>query len=93
MFLLKEIDDLYENFSTKVYDENILSKKTKELIAISCSVMADCIPCIEWHYKQAKGAGATDDEIKEALAISMSISAGSKKGKYSSIINELEKQK
>ena len=90
MFLLKEIDDLYENFSTKVYDENILSKKTKELIAISCSVMADCVPCIEWHYKQAKEAGATDDEIKEALAISMSVSAGSKKAKYSSIISKLK---
>ena len=28
MFLLKEINELYENFSKKVYKENILDAKT-----------------------------------------------------------------
>ncbi len=53
MFVLKNINELYDNFSEKVYEANILDKKTKELIALSCSVMADCVPCIDWHYKKA----------------------------------------
>ncbi len=93
MFLLSEINMLYDQFSDKAYEANILDKKTKELIAVSCSVMADCIPCINHHYKEAINAGATKEEISEALAISMSISAGSKKAKYSQVISDLEHNK
>ncbi|MHC4334297.1 MAG: hypothetical protein ACYSUV_11185 [Planctomycetota bacterium] len=66
MFLLKEVDELYGKFANSVYQPNILDGKTKELIALACSVMA-------------------------ALAISMSVSAGSKKAKYNSVIEKLEK--
>ena len=47
MFLSNEINRLYDNFSSRVYAADKLDKKTKELIAIACSVMADCVPCIE----------------------------------------------
>jgi AhpD family alkylhydroperoxidase len=91
MFLLKEVEELYDKFSGAVSKPNILDGKTKELIALSNSVMADCIPCINYHYKRAKKNGASKEEIAEALAIAMSVSAGSKKAKYTSVINELEK--
>jgi len=92
MFLLKEIEELYNKFANEVYKPNILDRKTKELIALSNSVMADCVPCIKYHYKKAVEAGASKEEIAEALAISMSVSAGSKRAKYSSVINEVENQ-
>jgi AhpD family alkylhydroperoxidase len=90
MFLLREINDLYDRFSNKVYQANILDKKTKELIAVACSVMADCVPCIEWHYQQAIAAGAAKEEISEALAIAMSVSSGSKRAKYEPVVEKLE---
>lgn len=89
MFLLREIDELYNSFADKVYEENTLNKKVKELIALSCSVMADCVPCINWHYEKAVEAGASKEEIAEALAVSMSVSAGSKRAKYSELISKL----
>ena len=92
MFILKEIDELYEKFASNVYKPNILDGKTKELIALSNSVMADCVPCIEYHYRKAVKAGASKEEIAESLAIAMSVSAGSKKAKYSSVIDKLEKE-
>ena len=92
MFLLKDVNELYNNFSEKVYEENILNKKTKELIALACSVMADCVPCIDWHYKKAVEAKASKEEIAEALAISMSISSGSKRAKYAELISKLSAQ-
>ena len=91
MFLLKEIDELYWKFASKVYQPGFLDAKTKELVALACSVMADCVPCIEYHYDKAVKANATKEEIAEALAISMSVSAGSKKAKYDPIIEQLEK--
>jgi len=92
MFILKEIDELYEKFASNVYKPNILDGKTKELVTLSNSVMADCVPCIEYHYRKAVKAGASKEEIAESLAIAMSVSAGSKKAKYWSVIDRLEKE-
>ena len=91
MFLSKEISELYNNFASAVYQPRILDGKTKELIALACSVMADCVPCIDYHYKMAVAAGATKEEISEALAITMSVRAGSKGVKYADLIDELGK--
>ncbi len=90
MILLEEVNELYNKFSEKVSSPNHLDLKTKALIAISCSVMADCVPCIEYNYESAVNSGASKQEIQEALAISMSVSAGSKRGKYSGMIAELQ---
>jgi AhpD family alkylhydroperoxidase len=90
MFLPEEIDILYQRFADAVYKPNVLDGKTKELIALSNSVMADCVPCIEYHYKKAVECGASREEIAEALAIAMTISAGSKRAKYASVVATLE---
>lgn len=91
MFLLKEVEELHNKFADKAYEPNALDGKTKELIALACSVMVDCVPCINYHYKKAVGYVATGDETSEALAITMSASAGRKKAKYSGVISELER--
>jgi AhpD family alkylhydroperoxidase len=93
MFLLKDVNELYDNFSNKVAAPGNLDKKTKELIAIACSVVADCVPCIEWHYGQAMAVGASREEISEALALAMSVAAGSKRAKYGPIISKLEAER
>jgi AhpD family alkylhydroperoxidase len=90
MFLLTDANELYDAFSNKVAAPGNLDKKTKELIAIACSVVADCAPCIEWHYGQAVTAGANREEISEALAIAMSVVAGSKRAKYGPVVEKLE---
>jgi AhpD family alkylhydroperoxidase len=93
MFILREVEELFNNVTKVVNSPNNLDAKTKALIALSCSIMADCIPCIKYYYKNAIDSGATKEEIAESLAISMSVSAGSKKAKYSSVIDELENLK
>jgi AhpD family alkylhydroperoxidase len=90
MFLLNDVNDLYNQFSNKVFEAGALDRKTKELIAVACSVMADCTPCIEGHFGQAVNEGATKKQISEALAIVMSLSAGSKRAKYSELIEKLD---
>ena len=90
MFLLKDVNELYDAFSNKVAAPSNLDQKTKELIAVACSILADCAPCLEWHHGRAVTAGATREEIAEALAIAMSVAAGSKRAKYGPIISKLE---
>ncbi len=91
MFLSEAAYRLYESFASEVYEPNVLDGKTKELIALACSVMADCVPCIEYHHARAQKYGVGRDEVLEALAISMSVSAGSKQAKYGDLVGQLEK--
>jgi AhpD family alkylhydroperoxidase len=92
VFIDKGPDALYQRFANKVYEPNALDAKTKELIALACSVMADCVPCIEYHHPKAKAQGASDAEIREAMAITMTVAAGSKQAKYWKLIQELNEK-
>jgi AhpD family alkylhydroperoxidase len=56
--LLGEVEKLCERFADAGYKPNVLDGKTKELVALSNSIMADCVPCIDWHCKQAVKYGA-----------------------------------
>jgi AhpD family alkylhydroperoxidase len=52
-----------------VYQDGALPGKTKQLIALSVSAQVPCDYCVLAHTKRAKTAGATDDEIREAIAV------------------------
>jgi AhpD family alkylhydroperoxidase len=63
-------------FDQKVFEEGALSTKTKELIAIGAAHISRCPYCIEGHVKRAKQAGASDEEIAEAVFVGIAMSAG-----------------
>jgi len=44
-----------------------LSQKEKELIAVGVSIAAGCQPCTAHHFKAARAAGATEEEIRQAV--------------------------
>ena len=45
-----------------------LDEKTKRLIGLAVAAQIPCAYCVYGHTKAAKAAGATDAEIKEAIA-------------------------
>lgn len=47
-----------------------LDAKTKQLIALGVAAQIPCAYCVFAHTKAAKAAGATDAQIKEAIATS-----------------------
>ncbi len=53
-----------------------LDTKTKELIALAIGVTVRCDPCIAFHAKAARAAGATREEIMETMATSIYMGAG-----------------
>jgi AhpD family alkylhydroperoxidase len=53
-----------------------LDAKTKELISLAVAVSLRCDGCIASHTDAAKRAGATKEEIVEALGVAISINAG-----------------
>ena len=53
-----------------------LDTKVKELIGLAIGVVVRCEPCIAAHTGGALKAGATDEEIMEALSVSILMGGG-----------------
>lgn len=53
-----------------------LDPKTRELIAVACAITLRCDGCITVHTKAAREAGATEEELAEALGVAISLNAG-----------------
>jgi AhpD family alkylhydroperoxidase len=70
---------IYGEFYREIYysDAKALDTKTQELISIAASLVAKCQGCIEGHIKKAMEAGATREEISEAISIAAAINAAS----------------
>ncbi len=92
MLMQRELVEMFFNFENAAVAPGHLDAKTKELIAVACSIMADCLPCLEHHYRAAAENGASVEEAKEAIAIAVAISAGNKIGKFSLKAAELFKE-
>jgi len=70
--------DIYMNFYKESYFKpSSLDLKTKELIAIGCSLIAKCEGCIEGHIKKALEIGATKEEVSDAIVVAIGIAAAS----------------
>ncbi len=66
----------YQHFSNAAQKKTILDAKTKELIRLSIASVFRCNHCTEHHIKDALEAGATKEEISEALLLASLQSAG-----------------
>ncbi len=60
----------------KAFSDGALSKKVKELMALSISIATKCEPCMEWHVQQAFLEGASDEEIFEAIDVAIEMGGG-----------------
>ncbi|MHA1230357.1 MAG: 2-oxo acid dehydrogenase subunit E2 [Candidatus Helarchaeota archaeon] len=56
--------------------EGALSTKIKALIALAIAVIVGCESCMKWHLVEAIEAGATDEEISEALGVTIYMGGG-----------------
>jgi AhpD family alkylhydroperoxidase len=53
----------------------VLSRKIKELIAISASLALNCKNCLDGHIKKALKDGATREEISEVIQVTLGVAA------------------
>ena len=53
-----------------------LGEKTRQLISLAVAVTTRCDGCIVFHTEAALKAGATKEEIAEALGVAVSMNAG-----------------
>ena len=58
------------------FSAGALGKKQKELIAVGISVRIDCESCMQWHIEQAATAGASFEEVLEAVEVGIEMGGG-----------------
>ncbi len=74
--LAPEIDDAFLALSKKVFADGALDRRTKQLIAIAVAHVTQCPWCIEGHTRGAKRAGASNEQIIEAIWVAAEMRAG-----------------
>jgi AhpD family alkylhydroperoxidase len=63
-------------FDKAAMAEGAIPVKYKELMALAVAFTMQCPYCIEVHSNQARGAGASDQEIAEAVVVAAALRAG-----------------
>lgn len=53
-----------------------LDAKMRELIALAVAVTTHCQGCIDAHVRKARAAGASKEEVAEALGVAVALNAG-----------------
>lgn len=68
--------EAWRNFSRTVFKEGVLDEKTKQLIAVAVAHVTQCPYCIKSHVPGAQKAGASKEEIMEAIWVASEMRAG-----------------
>jgi len=58
------------------FSDGALPKQQKELIAVGISVVKNCESCMQWHIEQAAKAGASFQEMLEAIEVGIEMGGG-----------------
>jgi len=66
----------FESFSKAAFAEGALSAKAKQVIAVAIAHVTQCPYCIRGHTKAALRAGATQQELMEAIWVAAEMRAG-----------------
>jgi AhpD family alkylhydroperoxidase len=63
-------------FDKSAFTDGAISVKNKELIAIGAAHVTQCPYCIDGHVKRALAAGASEEEVAEAVLVGVAMNAG-----------------
>ena len=66
----------YQTLSAANSKTSKLGEKTRQLISLAVAVTTHCDGCIVMHTEAALKAGATKEEISEALGVAVGMNAG-----------------
>ena len=78
-------------FSQQAFAEGALPAKTKQLIAVAIAHATQCPDCIRGHMRAALRAGATEQELLEAIWVGAEMRAGGSNAPASQAIDETAK--
>ncbi|RJP19826.1 MAG: carboxymuconolactone decarboxylase family protein [Candidatus Abyssobacteria bacterium SURF_5] len=78
-YLVSKGSRVYRTFldlEKEAFSSGNLEKKYKELVALGISIVINCESCIEWHTAQALKAGASEEQVLEAIEVGIEMGGG-----------------
>lgn len=69
-----------------------LTSKEIELAAIGAAIGSNCVPCVEYHIKEAKRVGLTDSQILQAVQMAEKVKTVPAKKVSDAALNLLDKK-
>jgi AhpD family alkylhydroperoxidase len=70
-----ELGDFME-FIEEAESTKTLDKKTKELMSLAIGIVIRCEPCIMWHLEECHKAGASFEEVLDAIKVAVVMGGG-----------------
>lgn len=80
----------FEAFSRAAFAEGALTAKMKQIIAVAVAHVTQCPYCIEGHTNAAQRAGATPEELMEAVWVAAEMRAGAAFAHSTIMLNALD---
>lgn len=74
--LAPETAAAFDAFSRQVFADGALTAKVKQIVAVAVAHVTQCPYCIRGHAKAALRAGASDEELMEAIWVAAEMRAG-----------------
>jgi len=74
--LAPDTTEAFRDFSSAVFEDRALPRKTKELIAVAVAHVTQCPYCIRGHTKRARSQGAEKEEVMEAIWVAAEMRTG-----------------
>lgn len=74
--LTPKAQEAFDAFSRTVFADGALSGKMKQIIAVAVAHVTQCPYCIKGHTRAATRAGATPEELMEAIWVAAEMRAG-----------------
>jgi len=74
--LTPDTENAWREFSKTVFQSGALDAKTKQLIAVAVAHVTQCPYCIKAHTPAAAKAGATREQIMEAIWVAAEMRSG-----------------
>lgn len=78
----------YNAFTEACFEEGVLSKKDKQLIALGISLYSQDEYCIIYHVKGCLDEGATEEEILEAVGVTAAFGGGAAMSQAVTLVQE-----
>ena len=74
--LAKEATEAFWAYDKTAFADGAIPRKYKELMAVAVALTTQCAYCLETHRQSAHNAGATEQELIEAVHLAGAVRAG-----------------
>src|SRR3954468_3340752 len=88
--LTPETQAAFDAFGKAAFADGALSVKMKQIIAVAVAHVTQCPYCIKAHTKAARRAGATPQELMEAIWVAAEMRAGAAYAHAALMLDKLE---